>query len=537
MSQTEGISYKLYSEHLSATGYDKEEVSKILGYVEHQDVRDAVMALMDVVVSGYAHEVVSQICGCCGQCCINRTVLLDAREIGTISRHLDVTERRFRKKYVIPAATWNKQDGALVLKDKKCIFLERGSSGTSKCAIYQVRPQSCREILPEMGRCTRDPWKLLTHVAMLEIDPQAVTCHLTSGSCHQIEQMSPQLQDALRKLDEAVYPHLGKEHNQLNQISGVAHQILDGLISNYKAGVSREILLPRFAAVKEIMEDIETLTTLRETDPQDLELLWSKFKDLSKLCGSGSEADIEKTDSSPEEVPVAICFQPTALSIEMKSKRTTLHYQDQGRLLSLVRTFMEALVTSGEPGLIDVLGHSEPHCILCGVCCGSYDLQATAVDIERLADHLRISEKEVWEKHLEPGVRTWNRRDGFLRRLKKENYDGECVFLKAKSLTESVCGIYEGRPQICREYPASTRLCKKQNLSLKGHELLGYIISCHVADDIVRLTTQHTVSQNKAPLAIALKDNDRLREVFHEVKAEVMQILDNGIMDQNRHMT
>ena len=125
MSQKECIGYKLYSEYLSATDDLNGEESKI-AYVEHQDVREAVMALMEVLLSGYEREIFSRICGCCGQCCINRTVLLNAREIMTVSCHLDISEALCREKYIIPAATWDEHDGALARKDKKCIFLEQG---------------------------------------------------------------------------------------------------------------------------------------------------------------------------------------------------------------------------------------------------------------------------------------------------------------------------------------------------------------------------------------------------------------------------
>ncbi len=532
MSQKESSSYKLYSEYLLATDYLNGEASRIT-YVEHQDVRDAVMALMEMLLSAYEKEIFSQICGCCGHCCLNRTVLLNAREIMAISCQLDISETLCRERYILPAATWNEHDGILALKDEKCIFLVQGSSGTCKCAIYQVRPSSCREMKPELERCSKDPGKLLTYVERLEIEPQALTCYLTSGSYYHIEQRTPQLHDALRVLYEVVHPCLGIKQSQLEKMSGDAHKLLDWLLNNYKAGVSLEILLPRFSAIKGIIDDIDTLTPLHEKDPQDLELLWSKVRHLNKIFGSGdvngNEADIEKADSPREEVPVAICFQPTALSIEIKRQDepvvTNLHYHQHGRLLGLVREFLDALVASGEPGLVDVLGHTDPYCFMCGVCCGSYDLETTPVDVERLADYLEISEKEVREKYLEPGSRSWNRRDGLIRRLDKAGHEGECVFLRAKSPTESICGIYGARPQLCRNYQANTRLCQKQSLLLRGYEHIGNIISCRVADDIVCLTTHHTLSQNKEPFAIELKNNDSLREIFHRVKAEVLQNL------------
>ncbi|MDQ7825595.1 MAG: YkgJ family cysteine cluster protein [Candidatus Eremiobacteraeota bacterium] len=535
MRQKESISYKLYSQSLSATGSLDGEVSKLT--YELPDVRDAVIALMEVLLSGYEKEIFSRICGCCGQCCSNRTVLLNAREIVAISSHLDISETRFRKSYIVPAATWNKHDGTLALKDEMCIFLEKGSSGIYKCAIYQARPSSCREIMPEPQRCNKDPGKLLAYVERLEIEPQALTCHLTSGwYCH-IEQRTPQLQNALRKLHEVVYPYLGMKQSELDQMTLDAHRVLDWLLNNHKAGMSLEILMPRLLAMKKVVDDIDTFTPLREKDPQDLELLWSKLRHIQEMFGRGNgvgnEAAIEKADHSHEEIPVALSFQPTALSVEMMSQNeplaTTLHYQQHSRLLDFVREFIEALLTSGEPGLVDVLGHPDPYCIQCGACCGaSYDQEITSVDIEKIADYLKISEKEVGEKYLEPGRRSWNRRDGLIRKLEKAGQEGDCAFLEAKGPTESVCGIYQARPQMCRDYPASNRLCRKKSLLLRGYEHIGNIISCHVADDIVCLTTHHTHSQNKEPFAIALKDNERLREMFHKVKREVLQILESA---------
>ena len=291
--------------------------------------------------------------------------------------------------------------------------------------------------------------------------------------------------------------------------------------------------MPRFSAVKMIIDDIDTLTMMRKKNPQDLELLWLKIRRLNEMFGSGNnkqnDAVIEKSDCSCEEVPVVICFQPTALSVEIKSNDKSLvknvQYHQHSRLLSLVHEFFEVLIASGEPGLVDVLEHTDPYCFMCGACCRSYDIDTTAVDIERIADHLKISEKEVWEKYLMPGTRSWNRRDGFIRRHKKENSEGDCLFLKTKSPAESVCGIYEARSQVCRDYKPGTRLCQKQSLLLRGYEHMGYIISCRIADDIISITTHHTVSQNKEPYAIALKDNNRLREMFHKVKEEVLQLI------------
>jgi len=57
---------------------------------------------------------------------------MTAREIGEISRHRDIPEEFFRERYIVLATTWNRHDGALTLKDSKCVFLEQGSSGACR---------------------------------------------------------------------------------------------------------------------------------------------------------------------------------------------------------------------------------------------------------------------------------------------------------------------------------------------------------------------------------------------------------------------
>ena len=242
--------------------------------------------------------------------------------------------------------------------------------------------------MPEPERCSKDPGKLLTYVERLEIEPQSLTCHLTSGSHFLIEQRTPQLQDALRKLYEVVYPCLEIKQSQLDQMSGDAHRLLDWLLNNYKAGVSPEILLPRFSAIKQIVDDIDTLTPLHEKAPHDLERLWLKVRHLNELFGSGDGKDndrfIETADSS-REVPVVICFQPTALSTEIKSQdkpvAATLHYHQHSRLLSLVREFLEALAPRSS-----VLRRTRHHrSIFCG---STWRQRSILFFVWCLADHM-----------------------------------------------------------------------------------------------------------------------------------------------------
>lgn len=530
MSLDKKISYTLYPQSLSAAVQPDGELRKLT--YEIHDVRNEVRELMNVLLADYGDEIFSQVCGCCGRCCAGRAVMLSAREIAGISRHMDIPEELFRERYTVPAATWNRHDGALAHRDGKCIFLETGSSGSCRCAIYPARPSSCRKIMPESGRCARDPWKLLTLVESLEIGPKGLTCRLASGNTYETGQWTPKLQDALKRLDEAVHPYLGMKHTELDQISGDAHRILDWLLDSFKAGTSRETLLPRFQAMKDVVDDIDTHTPLREKDLEDLDLLLSKVTNLKKLLGGDNGRSVCESGLSVGQWPVAICFLPTEMSVEMDSHHgtrvTTLRYNQHGRLLDLVRDFIEALIDSGDTGLVDALGHRDPYCIQCGACCGeAYDQEITAADIERIADYLKISEKEVWESYLLPGERSWNSRDGLIRKRQGVLHEGDCAFLEMIDPLHSMCRIYSVRPQMCRDYQVNNRLCRKKSLSLKGHEHTGNVVSCRVAEGKISLTTRQTLLHDLEPYAIELQDCDSLRELFSKIKDEAMRILGN----------
>ncbi|MGV8120500.1 MAG: YkgJ family cysteine cluster protein [Candidatus Xenobiia bacterium LiM19] len=136
MNLDENISYTLYPQSLSAAIQPEGKLQKLT--YELHDVRDAVRALMDVLMADYGEDIFSQACGRCGRCCTGRTVMLSARELVRISRHMDIPEELFRERSTVPAATWNRRDGALALRDGKCTFLETGSSGSCSALAWRA---------------------------------------------------------------------------------------------------------------------------------------------------------------------------------------------------------------------------------------------------------------------------------------------------------------------------------------------------------------------------------------------------------------
>lgn len=83
-------------------------------------------------------------------------------------------------------------------------------------------------------------------------------------------------------------------------------------------------------------------------------------------------------------------------------------------------------------------------CAKCpGMCCSVYELiKVTLVDIQRLARHLRIDSLKVRTRYIQAGTYLKLKHDPVL--------DKTCIFFDTETRR---CGVYEGRPQTCRDWP------------------------------------------------------------------------------------
>jgi Fe-S-cluster containining protein len=84
-------------------------------------------------------------------------------------------------------------------------------------------------------------------------------------------------------------------------------------------------------------------------------------------------------------------------------------------------------------------------CTACANCCRVATTQVTERDIDRLSRHLRITPQQVIANYTMPDPEEGGRN------LKWTEGSG-CVFLEG-----NLCGVYEGRPDICQRYPHLVR--------------------------------------------------------------------------------
>jgi Fe-S-cluster containining protein len=84
-------------------------------------------------------------------------------------------------------------------------------------------------------------------------------------------------------------------------------------------------------------------------------------------------------------------------------------------------------------------------CAMCGQCCANQDvIQLTSYELFRLADHLKVSPVELYERYCTIAETSLNvRKHMYIRTT-----DGRCPFLDGR-----LCSVHEARPFACRAYP------------------------------------------------------------------------------------
>lgn len=94
------------------------------------------------------------------------------------------------------------------------------------------------------------------------------------------------------------------------------------------------------------------------------------------------------------------------------------------------------------------MGNALYDCLNCvGICCSVYDhVPVTRRDVLRLASHFLVGEEEAVRRFTKMSAAS-----GRILRRKRDPVLGQtCIF---HDLEKRVCGIYEARPAVCREWP------------------------------------------------------------------------------------
>jgi Fe-S-cluster containining protein len=87
----------------------------------------------------------------------------------------------------------------------------------------------------------------------------------------------------------------------------------------------------------------------------------------------------------------------------------------------------------------------------CAECCSGYEPFVSAKDVQRIADHLKMTYDEVMRDYV---IRRPSADDFYVGWLRKVGDDitDKCIFLKGSGSGKYYCGIYEARPFDCGDF-------------------------------------------------------------------------------------
>lgn len=87
----------------------------------------------------------------------------------------------------------------------------------------------------------------------------------------------------------------------------------------------------------------------------------------------------------------------------------------------------------------------------CAECCSGYEPFVSRKDVERIAQFLHLTPREVMEEYVVKRRSADGYHVGWLRKITDDVAD-QCVFLKESRPNRYYCGIYEARPDDCRDF-------------------------------------------------------------------------------------
>lgn len=87
----------------------------------------------------------------------------------------------------------------------------------------------------------------------------------------------------------------------------------------------------------------------------------------------------------------------------------------------------------------------------CAECCSGYEPFVSRTDVQRIADHLRMTYDEVMTEYVVARESADGSYVGWLRKVTEDVAD-KCVFLMGSRSGKYYCGIYEARPHDCAAF-------------------------------------------------------------------------------------
>ncbi len=492
-------------------------------YCQHESLREKVWNFIDRLVEVYSLSAFSLVCGRCGNCCKTEKVLVRGGDLFPIANKLGISVSEFVEKYLEKAHTWNEYDGYIKLVDGKCPFLEE-EKGVYSCSIYQVRPLQCRLFPPISPLCQKDVSYLITYLKEVVVHEGSITITLRGEDSPSYtsllidENLNNLLKEVLKELETIDE----EEINEIDQAIDKAISMILHFIERIPTERKSENFEKEVKDVKDIVKDLSYMASIGWGEHPKMEELWQVYHKFLHILETPSQVSLSSSyDSSHYYISL---FPDAAFVYPKGSSPVSLCYMHYPEIEQCVRNIVKEIVTSPLEDVQKVLSEENPLCYLCGECCRVYAVEITPRDIFRISKHMEMSPEEVYDKYLLPPRFSWNRKNGI---LKKVDVDGEkgCVFLEKRG-DFFYCSIHTFKPDVCRKYSPTHKLCRSTINSKHWYRLPSNIFRMDVKDDSIIIYTEYTSQRNmEEGFSINWKENSSLEKEVHSLMRAIKKIV------------
>ncbi|HEY3999862.1 MAG TPA: YkgJ family cysteine cluster protein [Candidatus Xenobia bacterium] len=468
---------------------------------EFAEVRRAagqvVLALAEAVPQATSH-----VCSRCGVCCRRPHIEVTAQDVFRMARRLGFAhDEEFRTTYLAPSdSTWNAAHAELQhTADGSCVFLQVEAGGhTTRCTIYEDRPQSCIDFSPDQPGCIKQSAKLIQHLKRIEVDARRVRVTNDQDRTVDISDRPESFRRAWKALEKAL------------------QEIQQDLRQRYVEGLaevqSRIEALEAAPRQHSIQETLSTLSVLRKS--------LATLEELAERMGADEYVltDLEERRTALERALAGAVRESTEpllpaglTGLLVNAAGVILTWPDRSRELAwpawpagrgLVQRVMQSLVTWDRPDLQAALKEAQPPCFQCGECCRVYSVEIHPYDIERLANHLALREDQVVRKYTEKPLFGWNPHNRVLKKKKMSDGRPGCMFLEQRPDGFFYCSVHAFKPDVCRQYQPTNILCQKSNQIKHWPRMIDNLAWLLVGPQELMVATKQRIAEAKPPLQL-----------------------------------
>jgi len=513
----------------------KNGIDLICKYVRNTEVRDGAQKLIEAVAKRHAKDFFSDICGQCGACCRDRTIRLNAHDIQTLALHLGYTnEQQFRDEYIESSSTWNENDGILKKNGHDCVFLKKGFTTAQLCSVYPARPALCAAHPSNREYCRKNTGRLICHVFSLVVNKDSMIITMKNDASYTLSPLDDELKDLADRVWTAVANIPEEPDETTSLILNEALNTLNDLMRHYFT----EGATPGFAeGLTNLLQMVSDLPLEQENCEESAQEILNRASFLQSLMNEASEArDSDAAMPATSRLKVnGIRLYPEWACVAGKNESreftTTLLYSEHPGLLAGARKLID--MAASTPLLLDYLWHQDPRCFLCGECCRRFKVEITYPEIVRLAEYMKLSEEEIWERYFHPPIFSWNAKNGIIAKvdgakLDTEQSSADCIFLEEKSRGVYHCRVYEGRPDVCSTFTPNNRPCRDLSLAARNRPLAANLHHIDLIEDRLYVTTHLNMQTHDAPVEIFTRQYPQVHTVCLSIRESVASSLGNA---------